>query len=58
MAALLEMRGSGGADVEIRRLAGRVLDVLIGEAPHIFGDMHGVPHPDGTCTVETSNSKV
>jgi thymidylate synthase (FAD) len=54
----VEMRGSATADVEIRRLAGAVLEVLNGEAPHIFGDMHLVPHADGTATVETANSKV
>lgn len=54
----MEMRGSGGADVEIRRLAGAVLEVMRAEAPHIFGDMHAVPHADGTATVETPHSKV
>jgi thymidylate synthase (FAD) len=54
----VEMRGSGSADVEIRRLAGAVLLALHEEAPNIFGDMHLVPHVDGTQTVETPNSKV
>ncbi|HEX8453824.1 MAG TPA: FAD-dependent thymidylate synthase [Longimicrobium sp.] len=54
----VEMRGSATADVEIRRLAGAVLSRLRDEAPHIFGDMHLVPHNDGTATVETPNSKV
>ena len=54
----MEMRGSGSADVEIRRLATATLTVLQSEAPHIFGDMHMVPHGDGTHTVETPNSKV
>ena len=54
----VEMRGSGSADVEIRRLAGAVLLELRDEAPSIFGDMHLVPHLDGTYTVETPNSKV
>ena len=54
----VEMRGSATADVEIRRLAGTVLSRLRDEAPHIFGDMHLVPHNDGTATVETPNSKV
>jgi thymidylate synthase ThyX len=54
----VEMRGSATADVEIRRLAGAVLGRLRDEAPHIFGDMHLVPHNDGTATVETPNSKV
>jgi thymidylate synthase (FAD) len=54
----MEMRGSGAADVEIRRLAAAVLVLLRGEAPHVFGDMHTVAQPDGTETVETPNSKV
>ncbi len=54
----VEMRGSESADVEIRRLAGAVLRLLRDEAPHVFGDMHLVPQPDGTDTVETPNSKV
>jgi thymidylate synthase (FAD) len=54
----VEMRGSGSADVEIRRLAAAVLLELREEAPNLFGDMHLVPHGDGTYTVETPNSKV
>lgn len=54
----IEMRGSGSADVEIRRLAVAVLRILQVEAPHIFGDMKIVPQEDGTETVETEFSKV
>jgi thymidylate synthase (FAD) len=54
----MEMRGSAGADMEIRQLATAVLEVMRAEAPHIFGDMHAVDHADGTRTVETPNSKV
>ena len=54
----VEMRGSGSADVEIRRLAVSCLRLLQQEAPNIFGDMHVVPQPDGTEIVETANSKV
>ncbi|MEW5929673.1 MAG: FAD-dependent thymidylate synthase [Gemmatimonadota bacterium] len=53
-----EMRGSGSADKEIRRLTGTVLRLLQKEAPNIFGDMRLVPQPDGTEIVETVNSKV
>lgn len=53
-----EMRGSASADVEIRRLATAALTVLHDEAANIFGDMHLVPHHDGTATIETPNSKV
>ncbi len=55
---VLEMRGSGSADVEIRRLVNAVLEILDAEAENIFGDMHLVPHPDGTSTIETPHSKV
>jgi thymidylate synthase ThyX len=54
----MEMRGSGSADVEIRRLANAVLRTMHQEAAHIFGDMHLVPQTDGTETVETPHSKV
>ncbi len=54
----VEMRGSGSADVEIRRLAVAVLRALQQEASHIFGDMRIVPQMDGTETVETPYSKV
>jgi thymidylate synthase (FAD) len=54
----IEMRGSAGADVEIRRLAVDTLRVLREEAPHIFGDLHIADQPDGTQVVETANSKV
>lgn len=53
-----EMRGSGSADLEIRRLAGHVLRVLQQEAPNIFGDMYFVPSPDGVDIIETPYSKV
>ena len=53
-----ETRGSGTADVEIRRLAVALLRALHVEAPHIFGDMRIVPQPDGTETIETPNPKV
>lgn len=54
----VEMRGSGGADVEIRRLAVAVVRLLQGEAPNIFGDLRIVAQPDRTETVETENTKV
>ncbi|HEX6910024.1 MAG TPA: FAD-dependent thymidylate synthase [Longimicrobium sp.] len=54
----METRGSGTADMEIRRLAGYVLRLLHQEAHHIFGDMHLVPSDDGIDTVEAPYSKV
>jgi thymidylate synthase (FAD) len=53
-----EMRGSGAADLEIRRLAGAVLRTLQAEAPNIFGDMRLVPGDDGIDTIDTPFSKV
>ena len=54
----MESRGSGSADLEIRRLSGYVLRIMHAEAGHIFGDMHLVPSPDGIDTIETQHSKV
>lgn len=54
----MESRGSGSADLEIRRLSGYVLRIMHDEARHIFGDMHLVPSPDGIDTIETQHSKV
>jgi thymidylate synthase (FAD) len=54
----MESRGSGSADMEIRRLSGYVLRIMHDEARHIFGDMHLVPSPDGIDTIETQHSKV
>jgi thymidylate synthase (FAD) len=54
----MESRGSGSADLEIRRLSGYVLRIMHEEARHIFGDMHLVPSPDGIDTIETQYSKV
>lgn len=53
-----EMRGSAGADVEIRRVAVALVRLLQTEAPHIFGDLRIVPQADGSETVETENAKV
>lgn len=54
----MESRGSGSADMEIRRLAGYVLRMMHNEARHIFGDMHLVPSADGIDIIETAHSKV
>lgn len=54
----VEMRGSGTADVEIRRLAVALLRVLHGEAPNIFGDLTIVDDGDGTEVIRTDYSKV
>jgi len=54
----IEMRASRHAEVEIRRLAVRVLEVLQAEAPHLFSDYQLVPLPDGTFEATTPHRKV
>jgi thymidylate synthase (FAD) len=54
----LEMRGAAGAEPEIRKLAGQVLDVMLKEAPNLFGDYEKKPLPDGTFEVVTPFRKV
>jgi thymidylate synthase (FAD) len=53
-----EMRGAANADVEIRKLAVAVLQVLQREAPHIFGDMQLGDNEDGVPVIVTGHSKV
>jgi thymidylate synthase (FAD) len=54
----LEARGAAAAEPEIRKLAGKVLDVLVAEAPNLFGDYRKVPLPDGTFELVTDFKKV
>jgi thymidylate synthase (FAD) len=54
----IELRGSRFAEVEIRKLAITLLQVLQKEAPNIFGDYELVPLPDGTFEANTSHRKV
>lgn len=54
----IELRGSRFADVEIRKLAVKVLQLLQSEAPHLFGDYHLEPLPDGTFEATTEFRKV
>jgi thymidylate synthase (FAD) len=54
----LESRGAVGAEPEIRKLAGAVLDVLQRESPNLFGDYRKVPLPDGTFELVTDFRKV
>ena len=54
----IEMRGSRHAEPEIRRLAVKVLEVMMTEAPHLFADYHLVPLPDGTFEAVTPHRKV
>jgi thymidylate synthase (FAD) len=54
----IEMRASRHAEVEIRKLAVRVLEIMKAEAPNLFGDYQLVPLPDGTFEAVTTHRKV
>jgi len=54
----IEMRASRHADVEIRKLAVKVLEVMKAEAPHLFADYQLVALPDGTFEATTPHRKV
>jgi len=54
----LEQRGSRGAEPEIRKLAGAILDVLQTESPNLFGDYERLQLPDGTFEITTPYPKV
>jgi thymidylate synthase (FAD) len=54
----IEMRGSEWADVEIRKVALKLLEIMQREAPSLFGDYDVVTLPDGTQVVRTEHEKV
>jgi thymidylate synthase (FAD) len=54
----IEMRASRHAEVEIRKLAVKVLQLMQTEAPHLFSDYQLVPLPDGTFEAVTPHRKV
>jgi thymidylate synthase (FAD) len=54
----IEMRGSRDAEVEIRKLAVAVLQIMQKEAPNLFSDYTLVPLGDGTFEVTTPHRKV
>jgi len=54
----IAMRASRYADVEIRKPAVKVLEIMKGEAPRLFGDYQLVPLPDGTFEAITQHRKV
>lgn len=54
----IELRGSRHAEVEIRKLAVAVLQLLQKEAPHLFGDYQLAPLSDGTFEAVTPHRKV
>jgi len=54
----LEQRGSVHAEPEIRKLANAMLDILVEDAPNLFGDYVKHPLPDGTFDLKTATPKV
>jgi thymidylate synthase (FAD) len=54
----VEQRGDAAADVEIRRLALAVLELLQREAPNLFGDYAIADLPEGGRAVSTPHRKV
>ena len=54
----IEMRASRHAEVEIRKLAVAVLQIMQKEAPNLFSDYSLVPLGDGTFEVTTPHRKV
>jgi thymidylate synthase (FAD) len=54
----IELRGSEGADAEIRRVAVQVLRVMQAEAPTLFGDYTIETLPDGSDVARTDWEKV
>jgi thymidylate synthase (FAD) len=54
----IEMRGSAAADVEIRKVALQVLDLMLRESPALFSDYERVPLPQGGYAVRTAHPKV
>ena len=54
----IELRGSEHADVEIRRVAVELLEILQRESPSLFGDYTLVTLPDGSLATHTEHPKV
>src|SRR5512141_1845111 len=54
----IEQRGSEHADVEIRKVAVAVLEIMQAESPSIFSDYELVRLPDGSLATRTSHPKV
>lgn len=54
----IEMRGSEYADVEIRKVALAMLEIMRREAPSMFADYAVETMPDGTTAVRTPHPKV
>jgi thymidylate synthase (FAD) len=54
----IELRGSEHADVEIRKVAVAMLEILRGESPSLFSDYTLRPLADGTHATQTEHPKV
>jgi thymidylate synthase (FAD) len=54
----IELRANRHAEVEIRKLAVKVLQIMQQEAPHLFNDYELVPLPDGSFEAATPHRKV
>ena len=54
----IEMRASEHAEVEIRKVATKVLRLLQADAPNLFGDYRLTKLPDGTEAAHTDHRKV
>jgi thymidylate synthase (FAD) len=54
----IELRGSEGAEAEIRRVALQFLRIMQVEAPNLFGDYEVITLPDGREVATTPNEKV
>jgi thymidylate synthase (FAD) len=54
----IELRGSSGAEPEIRKVAVKLLEIMRGEAPNIFGDFELETLEDGSTGVRVAHHKV
>jgi thymidylate synthase (FAD) len=54
----IEMRGAAAADVEIRKVALQLLDLMQRESPGLFSDYERFPLPEGGEAVRTRHPKV
>lgn len=54
----IELRGSEHAEVEIRKVAVQVLEIMRKESPSLFADYTLTPLPDGTQATHTEHPKV
>jgi thymidylate synthase (FAD) len=46
---VIESKTTPRAEVEIRKVFGKVAEIMAREAPSLFGDFTAIPVPDGAC---------